>query len=396
MSADTTNGKKWFAAIPLEWRGQEAFWEREAGVLCLGFRALGVESKLVLLGRPEVHPNLPLLVGTPQQFEDPAWWKQWGAEGVVLYSWAAPRYEPIACAIKSSGAKLVLRMDTDGVSSPRVWFGRYLSVAYFAFRDAGKKFAAPAALLKTLLFRLVPSAFDRGFLQHLSHADLILVESPVAKQRFQRLLRELGRTDLAEKVRMMPAQIVDDFVYDPAVDRRPQILAVGRWDATQKDSPMLMRVLGDVLAREPHYTALVAGAGTEGLHRLLAQQPATVQTRIKILGRVPHGQLRHLYQESQILFFSSRYEGFPNAAAEALCCGCSVVGPALIASLNYCASHSSGTTACSRSARDFSDALGAEIDAWRGGERNAREISERWRPRVSAKEVAARILGSFA
>lgn len=388
--------RKWLTAIPLPWREDPAFWEREAGVLCLGLRANGVEARFVTLGEPKLYDDRPLINGTAEQWKDPAWWKQWGAEAVVLYSWAAPAFEPMARAIKASGSRLIVRMDSDGISSPRVAFWRFLSVQYFGARDAGKSLPPLRAVVSTLLFRFVPRFWDRPLLQHLGHADLILIESPIACQRLLRLFRSLKREDIADKVCTMPAQIRDEFIYDPAIPKQRRILAVGRWDATQKDAPMLVRVLGAVLAQAPDYTALVAGAGEEGLRQLLAQLPATVRDRIQIVGRQTHRQLWQLYQESQMLFFPSRYEGFPNAAAEALSCGCSIVGPARIASLNYCASHSSGTLAFRRTGHDLADALGAEVAAWRDGEREPRAISAHWHPRVSARSVAARIMEKLA
>ena len=392
QSIDTT--KKWLTATPLKWEGQPAFWEREAGLLCMGFRALGIESRLVLLGEPRADPNLPLTLGGMNELTSSKWWKQQGAHAVVLYSWGAPRFEPIARAIKASGARLVLRMDSDGINSPRVWFSRYLAATCAAYRDQGHPFAAAAALsfLKSLVFRFVPSSFDRGFLNHLAHADAIIIESPLARQRLLRYLKQVGRPEIGLKLTNIPPQVSDRFNRDPTIQKIPRIMAVGRWDAHQKDARMLIRALGLALAESPTFTAVIAGTGESLLRQHLVRESETIRNRISILGRIDHGRLHRLYQESQIIFFSSRFEGFPNAAAEALCCGCSVVGPGFLASLSYCASEASGTVANQRSAGHLADALGVEMEAWQQKHRNPEAISATWRPRFAVSSVAPEII----
>lgn len=393
QSIDTT--KKWLTATPLKWEGQPAFWEREAGLLCMGFRGVGIESRLVLLGEPRADPNLPLTLGGMNELTSSKWWRQQGAHAVVLYSWGAPRFEPIARAIKASGARLVLRMDSDGINSPRVWFSRYLAAIHSLYRDQGNPVAPVAALLKSLLFRFVPASFDRGFLKHLAHADAIVIESPLARQRLLRYLRQVGQPQTGLKVIAIPPQVSDRFHYDRAIMKKSQIMAVGRWDAHQKDARTLVRTLALVLSNFPDYTASIAGSGESLLRRLLLQESETVRARISVLGRISHEALHQLYQTSQVIFFSSRFEGFPNAAAEALCCGCSVVGPGYLASLSHCASEASGTVASNRTVGHLADALGVEIEAWQQRRRNPEIISATWHPRFAVSSVVPKIIHSL-
>lgn len=102
------------------------------------------------------------------------------------------------------------------------------------------------------------------------------------------------------------------------------------------------------------------------------------------------------YQESLIMFVGSRYETLNLAAVEALACGCSLAGPAAIASINYLSSASSGTVVPGRSAAELTDALCAEIDAWEHGERNPAQISQHWRERFEAPNYARKVLKWFA
>lgn len=381
----------WLTAIPLVYSESPGWWEREAGILCLGFQEIGVHSRFALIGTPRPHPE-PFLFGSLSDLQTSTWWKQWNAAGVVLYSWGAPRYEGIARAIKESGIKLVIRMDTDGVNSPRVSFWRYLDIAFFSFRDTGKKFAAARALAKTVLFRFHPPAFDNGFRTHLAHADLIVVESPLAEQRLKRFLIAIGASDSASKLIMMPPQISPRFSFNPTVKKKRQIIAVGRWDCWQKDAPMLISTLSRVLALDSNCTAVIAGSGEQMLRTLLVKLTESVRSRITILGRVAHDQLVCHYRESLTIFFPSRYEGFPNSAVEALSCGCSVVGPCIIASMNYCTMPGCGTVACRRTPEDFADALHAELASWDRGERKPDQFSSWWQQKAWSPNVARRLL----
>lgn len=387
--------RRWFTTIPLAYNDDPAFWFRDAGALCLAFQKLGVDSRFVALGEPGQRKDMPVVTCTLNQMQDPVWWRQWDLEGVVLSSWGAPRFEPIARAIKESGAKLVVRLDSDGLKSPRIHFRRFLATAYCGSKDAKVHFPLLNAALKTLLFRYLPSTFDRPTCAHLGHADVVIVESPLGKQYLRRYFLGLGRADLAGKLRVLPHPAKAEKIYDPAIPKRPKILAVGRWESAQKDGPKLMRVLGMALPHHPEYSVVLAGSGAQRMEKLRALLPRGDQERIEILGPVDHATLHRHYQEAQIVIFTSRTEGFPFTASEALCCGCTIVGAALLPSMNYISSQGAGTLAITRSSQDYADALEVEMDAWQRNERDPRRTSLDWHKRVSVEAVASTILSFF-
>ena len=364
-----------------------AFWERDAGLMCLALRKSGVNSRFVAIGAPAVRDDVPLILGSLEQFSDAAWWKQWNAAGVVWHAGGAPRYARVANAIRESGARLVLRMDSQGSPSPRVNFRRFLQQTHYHAVDRGTRLPWLYAMAKSVIFRLNRRAFDTRFCRHLDHADLIIIESPLAKETFCRYLSKVQRDDLIERVCVIPHPAVDDLRYDPGQSKRAQIIAVGRWQAYAKDTPLLMRVLAAVLGRLPNHHAVLYGSGSQVLEELRKRMPLETQNRIEIAGAVAHDALCAAYQSAQVIFFSSRVEGFPVAAAEALCCGCSVVGVATLPALNFIASQGAGTVAASRHWADMSDALAAELELWRLGQRNPVEISRTWNDLVSASAV---------
>jgi len=378
-------------ATPMPYRDNIGFFDRDAGLLCLALRGVGINSRFVALGEPEERTDPPLILGRLDQWTDAAWWQGLKADAVVINSWAAPRYEPVARAIKASGTRLVVRLDSDGCKSPRAGFAPFLAAAYSMARDAHRLFPALYALVQTLAFRFMPSAHDRGMVNHLTHAELITIESAPAAECFVQLLRDLGRTDLTGRLRVLPHPVNDGFVHDATVPRRKQILAVGRWDSHQKDGPLLLSVLAAALAVEPEHTAVIVGDTGPVLERSFLTLPASVRSRITLAGRVPNLKLVPHCQASQTLLVTSRYESFHLAAAEALCCGCTVVGPAHIAPLRAFVSRASGTVSPTRDCAGLAAALRSELATWREGRRDAAAISRHWRAEVTASAVATRL-----
>ena len=368
-------------------------WSRDGGLVCLGFRSQGVDSKFVSLGEPKVCENAPWIHATDAQMRDPAWWRQWQLRGVVL--WGSHLDDLISQAIKAAGLKLVVHLDTDGLCSPRVAFWQYLARSYALFRDQGRWPAAGLALLKTILFRLCPQTNDTKMVRYAERADLITINTPLAQQRFQRLLRIFGKPEVAERVQVVSSPLALDAVYDAGVPKRKQIVAAGRWEAYQKDAPRVLEVMARVLALHPEFSAVLIGPGANHLERLWSRLPEAVRPRVRIAGQVDRATLIRNYQESSIMLIGSRYESLHLATVEALACGCSLAGPAAIVSINYLSSANSGTLAPTRGAADLADAVGAEIEAWKNGERNPARISQHWRERFEAPNYARKVLRWF-
>jgi len=385
--------QRWFTAIPLPYVEDARFWNTDGGLLCHGLNNLGVFSRFVVFGEPAEHDNPPLVLCRPEQMQNAAWWQQWRLNAVILTSWGAPRLEPIARAIKQSGTRLIVRMDSDGMKSPRIDFRRFLAAAYFEAKALQTPLAAAHALVKTLAYRFVGRAYDVKLCTHLSHADVIAIESSLARERLARYLRLMRRDDIVSRLRVLPPAVKVGIVSQRPIQKARRIIAVGRWKSYQKDAPSLVKVLARTLESEPNYSAVLAGDGADFLRRLMAKVPPKIASRIAILGHVPQEQLLREYQQAQIILFTSRYEGFPYAAGEALCCGCTVVGAGELPSMNYICSRAGGTASISRSVQDLSDALGAEIDAWRRDERDPEHISRWWQNRVAPERVASSMLG---
>ncbi len=369
---------------------EDGFWHRDGGLVCLGARMLGMDARFVALGPPGERKDVPLITCTLEQMREAEWWKQWKVDGVVLNAWELPRYEPIARAVKTAKLRLILTVDKEGLASPHVWPWRFFWQKYFAERESGKWFSFGWALLKTAVcsFRMRHA----GTIRHLEHAEQIVLPTPLAQQRYSRFLQAMKRADLIGRLRCVPYAVVKEMTYDPAIPKKPVIIAVGRWQSVWKNTPLLLRVLEQVLTEQPQYSARIIGSGSEVVQKLAQRMNADCRSRLEIVGRVDHAKLPAYYAESQIFLCTSHFESFMIAAGEALCCGCSVVGDARLASMVYFAGSSSGTTSCDSSEDNLRDAVMAEINAWQSGQRDPFQISQTWQARLHADRVAAAFL----
>ena len=372
----------------------DSFFSRDMGLTCHALQKAGVESKVVLLDGPDVKQHPDIIRTSPAEMESVEWWKQFHLDAVVLCAWAAPRYTPIARAIKESGAKLIVRCDSGEPYSQwqkTVWQSFNSHYLFARYLGKGWVTACGISLLRTPLF-YIPALYDNRIVEHLSHADLILNETPEGVRLLQELLVKKGREDIAEKVQYVPHPITEDSRYSEEIKKEKQIIAVGRWDNYQKNAPLLIRTLGKVLEERSDYEAHIFGEGEEVLRRLTKKLPEGVRIRIVIRGKLSHEELIPEYQKSRILFMPSRFEGCSVAAEEALTCGCSVVGGArLLCMLNF-ASKNSGTLALEYSVEGMTAALGEEILRWECGSFSALESGRLWKKEVAASVIAQAIL----
>lgn len=371
--------------------GNCSVFSRDMFLQCHAFQELGHESKVVLLDGIHAQRHRDIIRTSMRKLQNPQWWRSHKLDMVVLGAWAMPEYTPIANAIKDAGIRLVVRCDSTGKYSqfgrP---FGEVIRDNFWSLQERvpnpGLRSVATAA--KTLM-GYSPWAREHKVIEHLSYADLICIESPGARDLLVELLTRRNRPEIAARVRYV-AHPVKLPQLDVSARRNKQILCVGRWNAYPKNTLLLVKVLIQVLSSKIDYHAVLAGSGEDSVVTELNRMkcPSSVRSRIHILGVVAHDQILELCNQSRINFVSSRWESFNIAAAESLCMGCSVVGPAHIASIRNFVSKDSGTVAVTYSVRALSDALEMEIDAWETRLRDPIKIAAMWRNEVSAFYVS--------
>jgi glycosyltransferase involved in cell wall biosynthesis len=388
--------KRLFFAIAMPYDDPDSFWTRESGLIIISLREMGYEAFLVLL-----HPlrdkspdqTRPVITCTLHQMSDPAWWISQNPDAIVLNLWSAPRYDAIRKAALKATPRVIERLDTAGVRVPRIWPFYYFIQSWSSYRHNGRNvlIAFFLALSRSILFYYVPSALERPMALTMAQLPYVVAESPLAAARTDRHIRwhSKGPCQVAQISNPVYTKTMN---YGAGEAKTNALVAIARWDAYQKDFPLLIGTAIEFLKKYPDWTFDIIGKGVDFYQKLLAQAPPDVLRRIHIHGRLPQTQVGEINRRAKIHFMASRCEGFANASVEALCCGCSYVGPINLAASSYLIENQSGTIAPRRRQSDLLDALCAEAEAWKAGRRNPVFISEKWIAESGYTQVARRTL----
>lgn len=384
-------GMKWYTCTPVAFGGGPDFFARDSGLLSRGFQALGIESRAIMPGerKPE---DLEELIRTDYgNLESTAWWQSLELDGVVLYAWGRPRFRKVAEAIHRAGIDLVLSQDSSGLVSPLAgfcdWRGEQRALTGGGVRQLGQ-------ILKGLSYGLLVTDPLRAC--HLAAGDVIAGVSPIAVDRYRKLCRFYGR-GMAEKVHLLPHAVENHFCFS-GVQKFRQIVCVGRWDdEVQKRASLLLQVVEQVTEADREVRFVIAGNATSEMRQRSKSLPQQVRERIDFRGKVSRRELAELLDQSQIFYSPSAYESFGIAAAEALCCGCSVVAVRSVsmASFEWFVEGGDGRLADNDVPNGHARALGDELSAWASVARDPRVISERWSDRLHAPRVAERVMALF-
>lgn len=386
---------------PLFYSEGEDFWGRDAGLLARGFQDLGWDAILVARQSAqfpggEYHSHgCKLRLASRLEMETPAMWKSLHPDMAVLFTWTLPRYESIRRAVLAATQNLAERMDTDGMRSPLLDPKRffYLSWAQAMDRLGAKNpvsiFTVPAFLIAgawMLRFLIGAPWLGAHSARVASAIPRILVESPVAAQRIERWLKIYKHT--GKNILMCPHAVeIDDPPASTPSLRRNRVVAVGRWESFQKDYPTALRTAMAFLEKRTDYEFHFVGDTPRG---------SPVRERLFFHSNIPRREIRELAGTSKILFACSRYESFHLGAAEALCCGCSVVMNQQIPTSTWFATDFSGTVSHAASATSLTNALIRESECWDAGVRNPLKIASHWKGILAPRRVAEEIVQAFS
>lgn len=387
------------ACLPLPYSEEGGFWNRDLGVVVRKLRTMGHDAWLVALKFPgyEPHPDSPVIVESKEKLEDPAWWREQQPDAIIMAAWSAPRWHALRRAAASLGKPMVEKLDTDGVKSPRIWFWngllQFAEPELLSASFLEKAAAAAKGLARTLLTYYVPGVLYGKMAQSMSLVPVYAAETPVASARVRRFLR-IYKTSPMPRVVTIPHPTNTDWMRGASAEAKENIvIAVGRWHVIKKGFPLLLATAQRFLELRPDWRVVVVGQKPTLKPRLQREMEET--DRFTLLGSLNHEELSAWYRRSKIYFLPSSWESFNIAAAEALCCGCSVVGPASMASVTYFASFQSGTPSYVRSPDHMTDTLLAEVDEWETGHRDPEKISRTAFQIFSVDTVAEEFLKVF-
>lgn len=388
---------KIISAIPIHYSSQGSFWERDLGLVTIALRNLGIDAWFSALQGDTPPHDMPFIPVSRDQLTDSRWWHAQNPDAIILNTWSAPRHDDIRRAALSAGCPLIEKLDTDGVKSPRIYPWHSLRRSWVNWdlkrplsNGIPRKAEAVARFLATYLF---PSLLDKPMVRCMERVHVYAAETPVASARVRRFLRMYDADPMPRVVTIPHPVNMNCMGYSSTDSKRNQVIAVGRWDDAVKGWKLLRDTSERFLCAEPGWGVLVAGAGAEhdgGMMEL--KYPG----RFTMLGRLGHEELNAHLRASKVYLLTSHSETFNIAGAEALCCGCSVVGPAQIPSSAYFAGKESGTVSYIRNASHMCDALIAEVDQWNNRKRNPEAISMQWTEELGAEAIAKRYLKIFS
>jgi len=375
--------------IPLPFSKKGDFWQRDLGLVTLGLREFGADAWFVTLPGQSSAEEKFLLTPSRKEVADPVWWKKQTPDGIIINTWSSPRFHDIRRATSTLGCSVIEKLDTDGVKSPKIYPIHSLRRGLV---DFDRRYFWTSRLPKNLYACLryigngiFPFLIDTRMIHCMEQIPFFAAETPLAAERVRRFLGMYAASPMP-KVVCIPHPVDTRIMFFPLKTiKSNSVVAVGRWHDAVKGWPLLERLARLFLRQNKEWVMKVIGGGSKELGRELENEfPGRFQT----FGVLPHRSIADIYQEAKIYLLTSHSETFNIAGAEALCCGCSFVGPTQIPSSAYFCSANSGTVSHVRSPNHMLDALNCEAGEWLRNRRKPVEISSFWIGEVGFKAVA--------
>ncbi len=390
--------RKWFTCTPVRFKGDHTFFARDSGLLCKGFQEIGIECRAIMPGPPMEGDQVDDLIRTEySNLEDADWWRSLRGEGVVFYGWGAGKYARIAHAIRRAGLVLVSNMDTAGIVSILNGISSYSGNLWrVTAGERGKSVASILHFATRLVFAatvgLIHTDWRRA--QHLKQAHLIGTISPIALDHIRKVCRIYGGEALASRVQLIPHSNASYMIPDPTLPKERLLVAVGRWDdARVKGTDLLIATAQMVTECDPDLVVEIYGQATDGMEKWHLGLPPKLREQVRLRGIVPNIDIKRALQRARVALCTSLRESYHIVSAEALCCGCSVVGPDVqeIPSMKWFTDGPFGRSA-GRTATELAQAVLAELSDWDAGHRVPDVIAAHWNAILHAPQIARRIL----
>ncbi len=376
----------------------DSFFTRDSGLLCRSFQALGVESKVVMPALAmDVGGDPPDVIRAASiDFNDPAWWQSLGVDAVVFIAWGFKQHTQVIRAAREAGILTCAIIETCGNPFP---YSEILGTIRMIWRKGKFVENFPKRLLgtaaRTLLsgYQGISEQYHRSVQIGIPH--IAAFDTPSGMERCLKVARLFSRIESNSKAVLLGYPIPDFFAPQSLAHRRPNVVAIARWDALRHKRPgMLMQMIGKVLTMHPTATFEIFGRLTDSLRQWHDRLDPAYQDRVKLRGIQPSGVISESIGHSQILYCPSAMDGIPLAVVEGLCGGCSVVGLQTrdVPGLYWAVLEGDGSFASNDSIAAHADAVLNELKAWAHGARDPLKISEKWKSWFSALAVAKRTI----
>lgn len=328
---------------------------------------MGVESKCIMpLPYYEDDQKNHLIRVAYKNLTSVSWWKSLGIDGLVLYSWGAPKYILIARAIHKAGIKLMIHLDMNK---------NLHNLRKESLRD----------YLEDIRIN-----FLRRW--HLSYADIISCPNTLIEE-FKHSV--FYGTQIADKCLDFPTPVATHFITS-TLPKQYKVTCIGRWTNDDTDKikrpDFCIKTAQELVKIDPNVIVEIYGRTGSSIENTY-QSTIIGKERILLKGFANNKELPKIYQSSMVNYCSSQSEGTHIASAEALCCGCSIVTPPReeLNTLHWYASKNSGRVAKEDTPESMAQAIVDELNAWKNGERSANQIAETWQSYFRIDKVFSKI-----
>lgn len=371
-----------------------------------GFRALGHDPVAVCAEGAEEGFEGPVLTAPASEplvaepFEDPAFWSEVGADVAVVVTWH--RMPGVLRAIREAGTKVAAFADSEGRIGTRRHWGYHFERHWHYLDGPAAKARFAVRWLRDRLGERWRGRYpeDELAVQSTRASDVVAIGHEEGRRLFVEVLEANLAPELAERVVVVPFTVGESvFRLDVPEEKEDHIVGVGRWDDPQKHAPRLAKALDRFFVRRSSTKVELFGRGAseeeaegDAPFAPFAAVAARHPGRLRLRGVRPQEEVAESMRTARTIVFSSRWEGCPHAALEALCLGCTVVGTPIPSLKSWSEDGRYGRVAGGWSAGALAGALEREMASWSAGRRAPREISRHWRERIRPEAVCGRLL----
>ncbi len=362
---------KIYACTPVAFHYRQDFLIRDTGLFASQLREMGVESKNIMplpWHDDDIRDDGNLIRTELKNLYSEKWWRSLKLDGLVLYSWGAPRYTGLIRAARRAGIRVHLHMDIGGLFLQK-----------------------PEILSQRLKYEFMQPLFAL----HMKYASVVTMGQPMIEK-----LGELPfySSVLKGKTLPMACPVAPRFVYDGR-PKEDKLLCIGRWDDEWfKRTNFLKQTLEYFYATPRSTVTEIYGAVPDHLKAWHAALPEDVRSKISLKGYLQNHLLFDVYNSARAVICTSRSESSHIVSAEGLCCGCSVVAanrPTLVNHQWY-ATRESGTISKEDTPQSLAAAIAEEMQLWDEGKRNPAAIAAAWHPYFHVPQVVKKIFPILA
>lgn len=359
---------------------------KDPGLIVMGLQELGAEAIMLTTPKHELsdyQAPFPLVATELSNWVRTI--KEIRPDCVIIYHALGRDFTQLLTALHTVGIPVIIKADSDGNLSPYPYFKEFTNRYFRQSFTEGMKAVAKI---------IIPWYADQWLLANFKKTRGMIVESPLAKERTLKVLAMKTKANFAAEIYVIPDPVSPLFTQGQIeIQRNNQIVSVGRWDDTAPKNPrVLLKAITRALEVRADYTAIVVGSGESNIRMWTNLLSQNIKERIHVVGPLRPDKIKLLLTHSKIFLSSSRWESFGIAAAEALCSGCTLVGPDLPSFRYLMAEGLTGTLGENSTYVALYRALTREIDLWDQGARDPMAVATRWRIALEYRTVAKSII----